>query len=138
MLHIYIYIYDISRLRVNGEEPTRKVYSKFQKPPDVAISGKFGRVRDCKNTLSIPPFEASVIARRHSVRTFPKRDTRTGSSRNTWRFCKTVVSGTVGVVNLSLSALLAKLKAFQLPWSAGLYSIGLLLWRHISKTTILS
>jgi hypothetical protein len=33
---------------------------------------------------------------------------------------KTVVSGTVSVGNLSLSALLAKLKAFQLPWSAGL------------------
>jgi hypothetical protein len=62
----------------------------------------------------------------------------TGSGRNTWRLCKTVVSGMVGVGNLSLSALLAKLKAFQLPWSAGLYSIGLLLWRRISKTTILS
>jgi len=48
-------------------------------------------------------------------------------------FCKTVVSGTVGVGNLSLSALLARLKAFQLPWSAGLYSIVLLLWRRISK-----
>ena len=44
----------------------------------------------------------------------------TGSGRNTWRFCKTVVNGTVGVGNLSLSALLARLKAFQLPWSAGL------------------
>jgi len=32
----------------------------------------------------------------------------------------TVVSGTVGVGNLSLSALLAKLKALHLPWSAGL------------------
>ena len=52
--------------------------------------------------------------------------------------CKTVVSGTVGVGNLSLSALLARLKAFQQPWSAGLQSIGLLLWRRISKTTILS
>jgi hypothetical protein len=30
------------------------------------------------------------------------------------------VSGIVGVGNLSLSALLARLKAFQLPWSAGL------------------
>jgi len=30
------------------------------------------------------------------------------------------VSGTLGVGNLSLSALLARLKAFQLPWSAGL------------------
>jgi len=37
-----------------------------------------------------------------------------------------------------LNVLLAKLKEFQLPWSAGLYSIGLLLWRRISKTTILS
>jgi len=44
----------------------------------------------------------------------------TGSGRNTWRFCKTVLSGTVGVGNLSLSALLARLKAFQLPWSDGL------------------
>jgi len=43
----------------------------------------------------------------------------TGSGRNTWRFGNTVVSGTVGVGNLSLSALLAKLKTFQLPWSAG-------------------
>jgi len=51
---------------------------------------------------------------------------------------KTVVSGTVGVGNLSLRALLARLKAFQLPRSAGLYSIGLSLWRCISKTTILS
>jgi len=48
------------------------------------------------------------------------------------------VSGIVGVGNLFLSALLVRLKAFQLPWSAGLYSIGLSLWRHISKTTILS
>ena len=61
-----------------------------------------------------------------------------GSGRNTWRFCRTALSGTFGVGNLSRSALLARLKAFQLPWSAGLYSIGLLLWRHISKTTILS
>jgi len=37
-----------------------------------------------------------------------------------WRFCKTVLSGTVGVGNLSLSALLARLKALQLPWSTGL------------------
>jgi hypothetical protein len=35
-------------------------------------------------------------------------------------FAKTVVSGTVGMGNLSLSALVAILKAFQLPWSAGL------------------
>ena len=48
------------------------------------------------------------------------------------------MSGIVGVGNLSMSALLARLKAFQLPWSAGLYSIGLSLWRRISKTTILS
>ena len=61
-----------------------------------------------------------------------------GSGRNTWRFCKTVVSGSVGVGNLSLSALLAGLRAFQLAWSAGLQSIGLLLWRRIPKTTILS
>ena len=32
----------------------------------------------------------------------------------------TAVSGTVGVGNLSLIALLARLKPFQLPWSAGL------------------
>jgi len=32
----------------------------------------------------------------------------------------TAVSGTVGGGNLSLGALLARLKAFQLPWSAGL------------------
>ena len=44
------------------------------------------------------------------------------------------MSGIVGVGNLSLSALLARLKAFQLPLSAGLYSIRLLLWRRISKT----
>jgi len=44
----------------------------------------------------------------------------TGSGRNTWRFCKTAVSGTAGVGNLSLSDLLARLKAFQLPWSTGL------------------
>jgi len=62
----------------------------------------------------------------------------TGSGRNTWRFCKTVVSGAVDVGNLSLSALVARLKAFQLPWSAGLQSIGLLLWRRFWKTTILS
>jgi len=62
----------------------------------------------------------------------------TESGRNTWRFCNTAVSRIVGVRNLSLSALLARLKAFQLPWSAGLYSIGLSLWRRISKTTILS
>jgi len=42
------------------------------------------------------------------------------SGRNTWRFGNTAVSGTVGVGNLSFSALLARLKAFQLPWSAGL------------------
>jgi hypothetical protein len=35
-------------------------------------------------------------------------------------FAPQTVSGTVGVANLSLSALLARLKAFQLPWSAGL------------------
>jgi len=62
----------------------------------------------------------------------------TGSGRNTWRFGNTAVSRTVGMGNLSLSALLAKLKAFQLPQSAGLYSIGILLWRRISKTMILS
>jgi hypothetical protein len=37
----------------------------------------------------------------------------TGSGRNIWRFWKTVMSGTVGVGILSLSALLAKLKAFK-------------------------
>jgi hypothetical protein len=61
----------------------------------------------------------------------------TGSGRNTWWFGNTTVSGIVGVGNLSLSVLLARLKEFQLPWSAGLSSIGLLLWRCISKTTIL-
>jgi len=44
----------------------------------------------------------------------------TGSGRNTWRFGNTVVSGTVGVRNLSLNTLLAILKAFQLPWNTGL------------------
>jgi len=44
----------------------------------------------------------------------------TGSGRNTWPFGNTALSGTVGVGSLSLSALLAKLKAFQLPRSAGL------------------
>jgi len=58
------------------------------------------------------------------------------SGRNNRRFCKTFVSGTVGVGNLSLSTLLARLKVFQLSWSAGLYSIGLLLWRRISKTIL--
>ena len=43
-----------------------------------------------------------------------------GSGRNTWRFCNTAVSGIVGMGNLSLSALLARLKAFQLPWNNGL------------------
>jgi len=62
----------------------------------------------------------------------------TGSGRNTWWFGNTAVSGIFGVGNLSLSALLARLKAFQLPRSAGLYSIGLSLWRRISKTTVLS
>ena len=38
---------------------------------------------------------------------------------------QTVMSGTVGVGNLSLSALLARLKAFQLSLSGGLHSIGL-------------
>jgi len=38
--------------------------------------------------------------------------------------------------NLSLSALLARPKAFQLPWRADLYSIGHSLWLHISKTTV--
>jgi len=61
-----------------------------------------------------------------------------GSVRNTWWFCKTVVSGIVGVGNLSLSALLVRLKAFQLPWSNGLYSIGFSLRRRFSKTMILS
>ena len=46
------------------------------------------------------------------------------------------LSRTVGVGNLSLSAILARLKAFQLPWSAGPWSIGLLLWRRISKTIL--
>ena len=58
--------------------------------------------------------------------------------RNTWRFGNTAVSGIVGLGNLSLSALLARLKAFQLPWSAGLWSIGLWLWICIVKTTVLS
>jgi len=62
----------------------------------------------------------------------------TGSGRNTWWIGNTAVSGIVGVGNLSLSALLARLKAFQFQWSAGLYSIGLSLWRRISETTILS
>ena len=62
----------------------------------------------------------------------------TGSCGNTWWFGNTTVSGIVGVRNLSLSALLVRLKAFQLPWSAGLSSIGLSLWRRISETTILS
>ena len=59
----------------------------------------------------------------------------TGSGRNTWWFGNTNVSGTVGMGNLSLSALLAR-QAFHLPWSAGLYSIGLSLWRRISKTIL--
>jgi len=63
---------------------------------------------------------------------------KTEVGRNTWRFGNTAVSGTAGVGNLSLSALLARLKAFQLPWSASLYSIGLSLWRCISETMILS
>jgi len=58
--------------------------------------------------------------------------------RNILRFYRTAVSGTVSVGDLSLSALLERLKASQLPWRAGLYSIGLSLWRRISKTTILS
>jgi hypothetical protein len=62
----------------------------------------------------------------------------TGSIRNTWRFGSTALSEIIGVGNLSLSALLARLKAFQLPWSASLWSIGLSLWRRISKTMILS
>jgi hypothetical protein len=41
----------------------------------------------------------------------------TGSGRNTWRFCKTVESGTVGVEYLSLSSLLARLKAFSCHWA---------------------
>jgi len=53
----------------------------------------------------------------------------TESDRNTWRFCNTA---------LSLSALVARLKAFQLPWSNSLYSIALSLWRRISKSTVLS
>lgn len=36
----------------------------------------------------------------------------TGSVKSTWQFCKAVVSGTLGMGNLSLSVLLAKLKAF--------------------------
>jgi len=44
----------------------------------------------------------------------------TGSGRNTWQFGNTAVSGIIGVRNLSLSALLVRLRAFQLPWSAGL------------------
>jgi len=67
-----------------------------------------------------------------------EHNTCTGSGRNTWWFGNTAVSGIVGVGNFSLSAHLARLKAFQLPWSAGLYNIGLSLWRRISKTTILS
>ena len=39
--------------------------------------------------------------------------------------------------NLSFSDLLRRFTAFQLPWSAGLLSIGLSLWRCISKTTVL-
>jgi hypothetical protein len=35
-------------------------------------------------------------------------------------FAKTVVNGTIGVGNLSLSTLLVRLKAFELPWNAGL------------------
>ena len=53
-----------------------------------------------------------------SMDVFPQWNT--GSGRNTWRFGNTAVSGIVGVGNLSLSVLLARLKAFQLPWSAGL------------------
>jgi hypothetical protein len=49
-----------------------------------------------------------------------QQDTNTGSGRKTWRFDKTAGSGTVCVGNLSLSALLARIKAFQLTWSAGL------------------
>jgi len=49
-----------------------------------------------------------------------KSGTHTGSGRNTRRFGNTAVSGIVGMGNLSLSALLVRLKAFQLPWSAGL------------------
>ena len=52
-------------------------------------------------------------------------------------FEKKVVSGTFGVGNLSLSVLLVRLKAFQLPWSAGLQNIGFSLWTRFSKTTIL-
>jgi hypothetical protein len=48
----------------------------------------------------------------------------TGSGRSTRRFDKTVVSGTVGMGNLSLSALLARLKAFQLPWSVICTALG--------------
>jgi hypothetical protein len=60
----------------------------------------------------------------------------TGSGRNTWWFGNATVSGIVGMGNLSSSALLSRLKEFQLPWSAGLSSIGLLLWRCISKTIV--
>ena len=73
----------------------------------------------------------------YSVITIWNHLNNTGSGRNTWWFGNTNVSGIVGMGNFSLSALLARLKAFQLPWSAGLSTIGPLLWRCISKTTIL-
>jgi len=62
----------------------------------------------------------------------------TRSDRNPWRFGNTAVSGTTGMGNSSLSALLARLEAFHLPWSAGLQSNGISLWRRISKPTTLS
>ena len=80
--------------------------------------------------ISSVPKSVSAAKRRQPVGT--------GSGRNTWQFVNTVVNGIFGVGNLSLSGVLARFKAFQWPWSAGLQSIGFLPWRRISKTTILS
>jgi len=75
----------IEKTTAYGEEPIRNVYSDFRKPRDVAISGKIGRGVDCKDALSIPKFEASIIARCLSAWTFPRRDTRTFARHRHWR-----------------------------------------------------
>ena len=69
----------------------------------------------------------------------PRRNEQdTGFGRNTWQLGKTAVSGIVGVGDLSLSALLARPKAFQLHGELVCRASGFRCGDVISKTTILS
>jgi len=75
--------------------------------------GRSGQVRKISPLPGFDPRSVQTVASRYTDYATRPTTLYTGSGRNTWRFGNTVVCRTVGVRNLSLSALLAKTKHFS-------------------------